>query len=453
MTANMSQPHDPIAERALLGACLLDASGGRPEYRNAIVASINADDFYVESHRHIFRAYLANGEACDAVTLARWLRAADALDMAGGLAYLAELTTSVPTVRNWAHYAEIVREKARRRDVIAAALKAVAEARADDGLARDIGGELVRSVNSSLADARGATRWTYEETQRQVVTLAEEMNALRAAGRSAAIHCDVRGAGGVTLGEMVPVYRGQLTLLGGTGGTGKTTTAMQLLRGAASGHRKGLPDVDGQPSSFISVELRQRIAAMRCVCRAAGVPERRLLDGLLTDSDFTKLTNHIQDHRHWPLYIDRPIRGHWPLVEQSVRAAVACDNVEFVAIDHLHRCRWPEIGRDRREQFIAMSQSAADLAAELNVGILLLVQLVKVPEGEVPTARHIKEASDIVEAADWAALLNRPHRGDEQKDNVIDIVDAKGRFSPEGEAKRFGWVHGEITDLSKVGGF
>lgn len=440
MTRNRdAMPHDADAERALLGAMLLDAASGQPKHRNEMLSVIAPEDFWVESNRMIFRAWRSTGG--DSVVIARALNEAGEYDAAGGGKNLAEISSSMPTVSNWRTYAEIVRRDSKRRDSINACTAAISKLRDAHCDPTEVGGHLLREIAATIGDNRGATRWDKRTTNSKVLEFAESRAAIVAGGGTTSMPCGIRGASGITLGEAIPLYPGQLTELGGSGGSGKTTAAMQLLMGGAAA---------GKRVSFISVELKQMIAAMRAVCRAADISERRLLDGKMSGPDFARMYDHFVKSEKWAMFIDRPKSGHWPLVERAIRAAAAGDGAEFIAVDHLHRCRWPEVSRDRRGQFIAMSQSAADLAAELNVGILLLVQLTKIPDGEVPTENHVKEASDIVEAADWLTLIHRPGLGDPTTDNKIDFRDGKARFDRRISSRRFGWRDGGVCDFTEV---
>jgi DnaB-like helicase N terminal domain/AAA domain len=109
-------PHSLEAERAVLGAVLLD-NAALP----AATAQLRPGDLYLPQHIHILEAMIAmdvNGVAIDTVTLVEHLRTADKLEAAGGAAYLSQLPDGLPRVTNVPHYARIVRGKAQLRRVI-----------------------------------------------------------------------------------------------------------------------------------------------------------------------------------------------------------------------------------------------------------------------------------------------------------------------------------------------
>jgi len=104
-------PHDPEAERALLGSLLLDPS---------ILDQVRTgpDEFYDTRHGSIWRCALElhrKGSAVDEVTLLAELRRVGALDRVGGEAYLAELARKVPSASAFADYEHSVSQHAVRR--------------------------------------------------------------------------------------------------------------------------------------------------------------------------------------------------------------------------------------------------------------------------------------------------------------------------------------------------
>jgi replicative DNA helicase len=129
MTPKRQPDHDPPAniqaEMALLGAVLL-----ANELFEA-TASLEADDFYLDSHRRIYghiSAMIERGEAVDIVTLAESMRQAKELDLIGEspVAYLLGLSEDTlryrPAVKDWA---KIVKAKSLQRQLISVCTAAI----------------------------------------------------------------------------------------------------------------------------------------------------------------------------------------------------------------------------------------------------------------------------------------------------------------------------------------
>lgn len=112
-------PHSIEAEQSVLGGLMLDN-----ERWDDVAERVVAEDFYTRPHRHIFTEMgrlQESGSPIDLITLAESLERQGQLDSVGGFAYLAELSKNTPSAANISAYADIVRERAVVRDMIAVA--------------------------------------------------------------------------------------------------------------------------------------------------------------------------------------------------------------------------------------------------------------------------------------------------------------------------------------------
>ena len=111
-------PHSIEAEQAVLGGLML-----APDSWEKVADRIGEDDFYRRDHRVIFRAIATLSEKdqpCDAVTLGEWFESQGLAEQIAGGAYLIELASTTPSAANIKAYAEIVRDKAVLRQLLAA---------------------------------------------------------------------------------------------------------------------------------------------------------------------------------------------------------------------------------------------------------------------------------------------------------------------------------------------
>lgn len=115
-SADNPPPQNIDAERSILGSVLLD---------NAALAVANktvcSADFFHTHHQLIFRHMLRLADAgapIELLTLSESLHKEHTIETAGGDAYLASLADGMPKVSNVEHYAKIVKEKARLREII-----------------------------------------------------------------------------------------------------------------------------------------------------------------------------------------------------------------------------------------------------------------------------------------------------------------------------------------------
>jgi hypothetical protein len=102
-------------EQAVLGAAIISTDVAR---RLAVLVS--SDDFYMAAHRIIYAAICdlaEQGKPVDVLTVPQHLRDADMLDRVGGMAYISQLTDSLPTAKHVEYYADKVREASALRQL------------------------------------------------------------------------------------------------------------------------------------------------------------------------------------------------------------------------------------------------------------------------------------------------------------------------------------------------
>jgi hypothetical protein len=213
-------PHDLDAEKAVLGALLID-----PE---AIVevTDLPPDAFYRQAHGLIFEAMRAlhrTGQAVDVVTVAAELERTDNLEICGGASYLSGLGNDTPTAIHIAQYARIVAEAAQGRRLISAAGKI-----AELGYARDP--EASTRAVEILAEANAES--TIFGTNIVAKTGARCLAEVSSAPPSAPL-----------LGFLDPLGH---TILHGMGGVGKGTLASWwIVELVARSHRVLVVDYEG----------------------------------------------------------------------------------------------------------------------------------------------------------------------------------------------------------------
>ena len=115
----MVPPHSVEAEQAVLGCMLLDS-----DVIPTVTELIRSSDFYREDHREICEAItdiVEQAGPVDIITVSEQLQRRGTLEKAGGMDYLASITSAVPTTANARHYAKIVEGKSLLRKLIKAA--------------------------------------------------------------------------------------------------------------------------------------------------------------------------------------------------------------------------------------------------------------------------------------------------------------------------------------------
>src|SRR5580700_5053564 len=145
-------PHFLEAEKSVLGAILVH----HEYFATVLEKGLKGEEFFLREHRLIYEAMRQlddQRKPIDLLTVNEQLRTDDTLEKAGGVAYLAQLIDGRPHVVNIEHWADIVREKALLRNIIAAAEKMQTQALDANESAEDILGSAESSV-FQLAEER-----------------------------------------------------------------------------------------------------------------------------------------------------------------------------------------------------------------------------------------------------------------------------------------------------------
>src|SRR3954466_1817369 len=169
-------PHSIEAEQSVLGGLLLDNSAW-----DRAGDLLNDGDFYRYEHRLIYSAIagLVNAtKPADVITVFEQLQSLGKAEECGGLVYLNALAQSVPSAANLRRYAEIVRERAVLRKLVAAS----------DEIATSAFNPQGRPVAQILDDAEGKifrigeegmrTRQAFQSMDQLVVQLIDRVNEL-----------------------------------------------------------------------------------------------------------------------------------------------------------------------------------------------------------------------------------------------------------------------------------
>lgn len=107
----MELPHSLESEKALLGSVLLD-----PTRLDKI--EVKSEDFYLGEHKLLWSSILkhnANNRSWDTITLHSYLKSIDCLESVGGDDYLLQLKDSVVVASHSQHYAKVIIEKSKLR--------------------------------------------------------------------------------------------------------------------------------------------------------------------------------------------------------------------------------------------------------------------------------------------------------------------------------------------------
>ena len=112
-------PYSQEAELAVIGSALTNSHSVAES-----VEILRPSDFYFPQNKEIFSVILDlfnENAAIDFITVSNKLSQSDKLEAVGGIAYLRNAATNVPTTRHVTYYSQIIKEKAVLRTLIKSA--------------------------------------------------------------------------------------------------------------------------------------------------------------------------------------------------------------------------------------------------------------------------------------------------------------------------------------------
>jgi hypothetical protein len=125
MNGSRPLPHSLEAEEYLLSCCLLD---GAETVARCIDARLKPESFYDPKHGIIFDHLVSlhdQRKPIDISVIAEELKSSRQLDQVGGYAFLAQVSSRIPTTAQAGYFIDKVREQSLLREIIRSSLKAV----------------------------------------------------------------------------------------------------------------------------------------------------------------------------------------------------------------------------------------------------------------------------------------------------------------------------------------
>jgi replicative DNA helicase len=407
------------AEESLIGAMLLSAEAVSIAYE-----TVQAEDFYRPLHGQIFSSIIAlanAGEPVDYVTVQAKLQERGAI--AVELALLSSLQMNTPSAANAQHYAELVREKAQQRRLIAVA------------------GEIVDDAYVATEDVVGLI----DEAERKI-------NAIGDAGRTDSVsplqrlllsEADILEERGETRGRINGLETGyksldlilqglqpsSMTIVGARPGTGKTAFALGILIHVGA--------VVKRPALFFSLEMSRQELAERILASTARIDSSKLRTGDLSDADWNRAHDAFGYLQSAKVFIDdNPALTVMDVRARARRIRQQNGDLGVVIIDYLQLMSSRGRSENRQVEVSDMSRSLKILARELQCPVIALSQLSRKLEDRAdkrPMMSDLRESGSLEQDADVVLFIFRPEQYGEvanDKKAEAEIIVGKNRNGP-----------------------
>jgi replicative DNA helicase len=395
-----------------------------------IVESLRPEDFYLDSHRVIFRnmtTLMENSRAIDLVTLQDELLRNASLESAGGIGYLSGLLEGIPYLTNIQNYIEIVRDKSLLRQMINTASKTIAEC-FDQAEPADVILDQAEQALFNLSEHRTksgfvAVREMEEDTQKLLTKLYQDKEMITGVS-----------TGFTDLDRMTSGFQpGDLVILAARPSMGKTALALNVAEHVAL--RKSLP------VGIFSLEMSKQQLLMRFLCAESLVDAHKVRTGYIGKDDFRQLIDALALVTRAPLYIDDSSSLTIMEMRAKARRLKAEHGLSLLIVDYLQLMSGYGRVENRVQEISGISRGLKALAKELEIPVIALSQLSRAPEQRQgdhrPQLSDLRESGSIEQDADVVLFIYREevYKRDEENEGKADLIISKQRNGPIGLVK------------------
>jgi len=437
LPATAALPQSQEAERAVLAAVLLE-----PSLLPVISARLKADDFFLPRHRLVYQAMLdLQGQLVeiDLRTLQACLEQRAQLEASGGLAYLATLDSDLPDLSRVDAYGEIVKERSIRRQLIEASSEIIQDCLEGGLVAQEALGKAEQTILSLGGESiqRGFARLhpVLEET---VLELED-----RPGSSLIGIPSGFREFDRMTHG----LNRGNLIIVAGRPGMGKTSLALNIAHNVTMHEGKGV--------GIFSLEMSEQELSLRILCSEADISFSKLRSGLLSDQQWQRIHKAVERTRDAPLYIDDSPNPTLLEIASKARRLKAEKGLSLVILDYLQLMQAGGKYENRNLEIAAISRGLKQLAKELEIPVMALSQLSRQTErrgtDHRPQLSDLRESGAIEQDADMLCFVYRDEiyfPDDPEKKGQAELILAKHRNGETGTVNLI--FLGEITSFKNL---
>lgn len=422
-------PYHQEAEQSVLGAMLLDR-----EAIDTAAEIISGSDFFREAHKEIFEAITdlhGKDQPIDLITLTEALKERKTLNAVGGLTYLTGLMNTVPKIQNIQYYAEIIKDRSRRRMIIKGASAAVDEAYGEKAVS-----DIVSDTESLIDTVTAAGDKHQIHKAKDLIDQIHEKFLFYEENKGKIL--------GVETGfedldnKLIGLQNKDLIILAARPSMGKSALAFNIAQYASMGHKV--------KTAIFSLEMPEEQVMERMVCSLGLINHTKAKKGGISDEEWKEIMRSLSRLKEAELFID----DNTPLKVSEIRSK--CRKIKhlgLVIIDHLGFIS-PETqnqknnNMNKTQEVGTITKGLKKLAKDLNVPVILLHQLSRECEKRAnkrPMLSDLRESGDIEADADLVMFIYRDeyYNPVTEKKGLAEVIIAKNRNGETGTVE-LGWM-------------
>jgi replicative DNA helicase len=392
----LSFPYNDEIEQGLLGALLVHNGSFEK-----VCDFLKPEHFYVSVHGRIYAAIsemLTQGKTCTPALLKTAFAHDADLEGVGGVAYFADLASSVVTIMSVEDYGRSILELFQRRQLIEVCDETINGAQTI---------EPGTSAQSLLTHAEEAI-YSIAEGERQTPQAVAFSSAIVEAINSAqAAFSGDPGAVGISTG-LVDVdgligglRKPDLVVLAGRPGMGKSALAMNIAHYVAK---------QSQTVAFFSLEMSAEQLATRVISAEANLSSDLVRRGQVSREQFHKFMDAGQKLAKIPLFIDESAGQTVFHIRNSCRRMKRKHGLALIVVDYIQLINSGRKHENRVQELTEITKALKNIAKEFECPVLALSQLsrdVEKRDDKRPLLSDLRDSGSIEQDADIVTFLYR----------------------------------------------
>jgi len=419
-----SLPQSVEAEQSVIGSMIIDKTAIAK-----VLEGLEEEDFYRDGHKVIYKTILEmfrNDIAIDLLTLLEYLKSTDALERAGGVTYITELSSSVPTTANLSAYIKIVTDKSTLRKLIKASTAIIEESYNNQSQVENVIDVAEKKI-FNIAEKRTSKDFEplSDVLERGFAQIEKLFNNK---GETTGVSSGFTDLDAKTSG----FQSGDMILIAARPSMGKTTFALNIAEHAALRDHRSVV--------IFSLEMSKEQLAYKLLCSEANVDMLKLRTGTLEDKDWENIAMAAGPLSKAKIYIDDSAGVTVMEMRSKCRRLKIEYGIDLIVIDYLQLMSGGSGSDNRQQEVSEISRSIKALAKEMECPVIALSQLSRAPEQRAdhrPMLSDLRESGSIEQDADIVMFLYRDeyYNKETEDKNIGECIIAKQRNGPVGTAK------------------
>ena len=355
------------------------------------------------------------------------LRTTKQLEAVGGVPYLMQVSSRIPTTAQAVYFIEKVRELHLLRELIKVTTSTVEQCFNYQGGLEEFIDKVEQDVFRVTQDRISDAAKPMKEPTHEAMTVIHKLMMKK--GELTGVTSGFKDLDQLTFG----FQRQEMIVLAARPSVGKTSLALNVAEAAAL-PKRGEP----VPTLIFSLEMSSAQLALRMLCSRARVNIKLLRDGMLPKQgpEQQRLVDVADELSKSPLFIDDS--SHLTIMELRAKARRLYTRYKLglIVVDYLQLLSPSDPKIPREQQVAEVSRGLKAMAKELDLPVLVLSQLNRSSEKEnrAPRLSDLRESGSIEQDADVVLMLAPPKDVDEKfQASAYDLVVAKQRNGPVGQ--------------------